>query len=224
METYGYMYDSAAGVFPSGTQLKALYYNGVYAHKPYQAERGQVWIDVLNAAPHQCAILDVEQDDATPQDVPGWLDLRNPIGRGIIYCNRATLPDVIGYAGSRPFDLWLATLDGTVPSVTVPHGKLLAVQAWTEGQYDKSAVVDKAFWAAHALLRSLCRPWHRSVRSELASPRAVASTICGSISMSLLAAISSWLPARSDAALPWSRRRRPPRRRAVARRASLMDI
>jgi hypothetical protein len=150
METYGYMYDSAAGQFPDGCKLKMLYCNGDYAHKPYVVERGQVWVDVLNEAPGACSILDVERFDAKPADVPGWLDKRNPVGRGIIYCNQSTLPAVISYAGDRPFDLILSTLDGSMPAVTVPHGTVLAYQVRTIGPYDESAVVDKAWWEAHA--------------------------------------------------------------------------
>ena len=147
MKIYGYMYDSAAGTFPQHSRLNAYYYNGLYAsHYPYSTGRGRIWIDVLGNAPEHCSILDVERGDATPAHVPAWLDERDRIGTGIVYCNRSTLPQVISYAGNREFNLWLATLDGSIPEVTVPHGKLLAVQTWDSGRYDVSAIVNEEFW------------------------------------------------------------------------------
>ena len=146
MKIYGHMYDSAAGTFPPDSKLNAYYFNGLYAHRPYVTGKGRVWIDVLNNAPDRCRFLDVERGDATPADVPGWLDLRNRVGIGGIYCDLSTLPEVIHHANGREFDLWLATLDDSVPPVTVPHGRLLMVQTIKGYAYDTSVVVDEAFW------------------------------------------------------------------------------
>jgi hypothetical protein len=150
------MYDSAGGLFPDGAKLRALYFNGDYAHKPYVVKRGQLWIDVLGDAARECSVLQVDGLDQAGIDamvakVPGWLGERNPVGRGIIYCNRVTLPAVMERAGDQPFDLWLATLDGTVPEVMVPRGNLLAVQISDQGNWDESVVVDKGFWDARSL-------------------------------------------------------------------------
>jgi hypothetical protein len=151
VETYGYMYDSAENKFPADSRLNMLYFNGRYAHKPYEVRRGQIWIDVLNDAWASCSVLDVETGDATPADVPGWLEKRNPIGRGVIYCNRANFPLVCSYAKDIPFNLILATLDGTMPEVKVPHGSTLAYQIHDLGDWDQSAVVNESFWNTHAL-------------------------------------------------------------------------
>jgi hypothetical protein len=59
-------------------------------------------------------------------------------------------------------------------------------------------------WPTRPATTSLT-PWVplSTVRLAPASPRAAASTSAGRFSISVLAAISSWLPSRSDAASAW---------------------
>lgn len=162
MTTYGLQFDSTdtAGphVLPGPPRLTAYYVNGRYAHAPYSVGRGRVWIDVLGTDAARAYWLDRETGDAGPADVPRHLDARKPLGGGGIYCNRADLPGVITAAAGRPMGLWLATLDGSIPtaaSLALPANvHLLAVQAYpasmTGLNVDISAVVDAGYWAGRA--------------------------------------------------------------------------
>ena len=154
MTVYGLQYDTT-GQLPFTPALAAYYINGRYARQPVTYGPGRVWMDVLGTAPWAAFWLDVESGDATPADVPVWLDLRRQagLGWGGIYCNRAGLAAVLTAAGDRPFSLWLATLDGTIQQPALPAGvTLVAVQvypaAMTGLDADISVVVDEAYWAA----------------------------------------------------------------------------
>lgn len=63
--------------------------------------------------------LDVERGDATAADcVPWWESVTwKPEEERCIYVSRDNLPSVLTRMGSRKFMLWLATLDGTMPTV-----------------------------------------------------------------------------------------------------------
>ena len=95
----GNFYDSAAGIFPTGTTEVALYHNGLYAFpkslvKPSWRVR---WIDVIGDAPDACSILDIETGDASPGTVPGWCTARDAIIHNSLfrlYCNIVTWPAV----------------------------------------------------------------------------------------------------------------------------------
>jgi hypothetical protein len=153
---YGVMFDSASQDFPDDSLLNAYYFNGHYAHIPYKVGQGAVWIDVLNNAPKSCSWLDVETGDATPADVPGWLDARNMPGDQGIYCSIDSVAAVNSYAAKRPFNLWVSTLDGNpfpiVPSIS---GTLVAVQCIPASMLrfngDMSVVVNENYWKEHAL-------------------------------------------------------------------------
>jgi hypothetical protein len=160
--TFGLQFDSTstanAGHLPWTPRLVALYANGRYAHTPYTVGRGHVWIDVIGNAAAKAYWLDRETGDASAADVPGHLDARKPLGGGGVYCNQASLPGVISAASGRPMGLWLATLDGSIPtaaSLKLPSNvRLLAVQAYPASMVglnvDVSVVVDSAYWIAHA--------------------------------------------------------------------------
>lgn len=94
-------------------------------------------------------ILDVESYDATPADTPGWADRFHRPGRRAptIYCNRSTIGAVRAAMGSRPFDWWAATLDGTqnVPgAVAVQY----AGSSITGANYDESVILDPTWIGA----------------------------------------------------------------------------
>lgn len=152
----GLQFDSTDPL-PFVPMLEAFYVNGRFAHSPVRYGPGRVYIDVLGSAPRAAFWLDVEKQDATPDMVPGWLDARHAAGDGWggVYCNQSTLPAVIAAAGNRPWSLWLATLDGTLPMVPgLPSGvKLLAVQAFPAAAVginaDISVVLDPAYWGRH---------------------------------------------------------------------------
>ena len=70
--------------------------------------------------PHVGNCLDVEQGDATPSLVPGWINTRlgetaDPL---LVYCNRSNLADVIKARAQTKWHgkvwIWIATLDGTL--------------------------------------------------------------------------------------------------------------
>jgi hypothetical protein len=63
--------------------------------------------------------LDVERGDATPEHCVAWwesITWKSPAER-CIYVSRDNLPSVLTRMGSRPFMLWLATLDGSMPAL-----------------------------------------------------------------------------------------------------------
>lgn len=157
---YGYMWDSASQDFPKGSKLNALYYNGLYAHKPYSVGPGKVWIDVFGTAPDQASILQI---DGTTAEVTtlingcrAWVAKRVPIGAPTIYCNRSQLPRVQAELTGFHYYVWLSTLDGTIPATTPGYGTgtLAAVQykgaAQTGINADQSAVINDTWWKLHA--------------------------------------------------------------------------
>jgi hypothetical protein len=159
LEVVGLQWDTI-GSLPFTANLHAYYYNGRYATRPVVYGRGKVWIDVLGNAPSAARWLDVEDEDAKPENVPGWLDARKAVAGtdAGVYCNRVTLPQVIAAADGRPMDLWLATLDGTIfptEAYSLPSNvHLVAVQAFGSAYLginaDLSMVVDQQYWNAYA--------------------------------------------------------------------------
>lgn len=153
-QVFGVMFDSASGDYPNDSLLNAYYYNGEFARTPYSPGPGRVWIDVLNNAPKQCSWLDVERGDAKPGDVGAWLDARNMPGNQGIYCSLSNVTAVNVAAAGRPYNLWVATLDGNpFPMVPLATGTLVAVQAITASMLgfngDMSAVVNEGYWNDH---------------------------------------------------------------------------
>jgi hypothetical protein len=146
----------STGSLPFTPRLQALYINGEFAVHPVYG-RGRVYIDVLGTRPDGAMWLDVESGDATPEDVPVWLDKRARFGfsgpDAGIYCNRDTLPAVELAAGRRPHLLWVATLDGTLDITPPPGvGVLALVQVYPAAMLginaDISVVTDQQYWDA----------------------------------------------------------------------------
>src|SRR5215467_10288439 len=82
-------------------------------------------------------VLDVERYNATPADVPGWID-RWVGGRWrlpVIYSSRSVKPQIDTAAAGRKYDWWCSTLDGTQ---NVPGA--VAVQYVDTGSYDESVI------------------------------------------------------------------------------------
>lgn len=98
-------------------------------------------------------ILDVENSDATPADVPGWIDRFNRPHRRLptIYSARGTdasgrvdysiIEAILAAAAGRPFDWWMATLDGTQTATGAPI-QPVAIQYFDFGGYDESIILD----------------------------------------------------------------------------------
>ena len=97
-------------------------------------------------------ILDVEHGAADPSQCPGWADRFHRAGRRrpTLYCNRSTIEAVRRAMGSRPFDWWAATLDGTrfLPgAVAVQYCGAADSNdpCRTGGHYDESVILDPAW-------------------------------------------------------------------------------
>lgn len=153
---FGLAFDSInESSIPPNARMKLLYINGRFAAVPKYG-RGRQYIDVLNNAPDKAGWLDVERFDASPADVPGWLDRRAHYGQGGIYCNRSNLTEVQRQAGKRQYYLWIATDDGTIMQSVAGGGTLVMCQAFPASfigpNVDISVVVNQAWWQAHALL------------------------------------------------------------------------
>jgi hypothetical protein len=159
MTIYGLQFDSI-GKLPFEPALEAHYVDGPVSTYPGPITYGpgRVWIDPTGAKPDAAFWRDIEQGDGTPADFPGWLDERHAAGHGWGggYCSRDLLPAMLAAAGSRPWSLWLATLDGTTdPAVVLPsHVTLCAVQAFPAQMVggmtvDVSVVVNASYWARH---------------------------------------------------------------------------
>lgn len=158
---YGLQFDTV-GSLPFTAALHAYYINGKYATRPVAYRRGAVWIDVLGNAARSARWFDVESEDGTPAMVAAWLDEREaavgPNDRGI-YCSRSNLAAVVDNAAGRNFDLWLATLDGTMfPSefIGLPSNvNPVLVQSFPASYLginaDVSVVINQTYWKGYAL-------------------------------------------------------------------------
>jgi hypothetical protein len=112
--------------------------------------RGIVPLSIVLSADHQGDILDVEGGAASPEDCPGWADRFNRPGRRAptIYCDRSTIDAVRREMGTRQFDLWVATLDGTkhvdgAVAVQYCGAADSTNQCRTSGHYDESVILDE---------------------------------------------------------------------------------
>jgi len=157
-QIYGLQWDSTS-TLPIGGAITAFYFNGSYAHRPVTYGRGRVWVDVTGAAPLDCHWLDIEPGDATVSDFPAWNQQRHlaGLGWGGAYVNRGELPELSKTLSAIPAmhaDLWLSTLDGTIPDAAElelpPNLHLIAIQAFPVGMTgfhaDCSVVVDADYW------------------------------------------------------------------------------
>lgn len=161
MEIHGLMWDSTTRL-PFTPPLEALYVNGAFA-SPASYGRGRVYIDVNGTAPEAAFFRDIEPGNGTPAGFGAWLQARYAAGKGWGggYCDRSDLPGMIASAGSRPWSLWLATLDGNfdgdvAAELGLPDNvTLVAVQAFGAAHLgfnaDMSVVTDADFWAERAL-------------------------------------------------------------------------
>jgi hypothetical protein len=90
------MRDSVNGhLIPPGTPVVAGYADGIYAWSQdmWDAHPDAVHLSIAVHPDHQADILDVERFDATPADVPGWIDRfsRPARRRPTVYCARSAI-------------------------------------------------------------------------------------------------------------------------------------
>jgi hypothetical protein len=154
---------SAAGI-PADATMVAGYVDGLWPSYAAIVERfpGAVHVGIaVNPADNAGDVLDVENGDATPAQVPAWWAMRSQAGvpRPCAYVNRSNLGAVDQALVDARIPvwaavLWVATLDRTVASGTSPHGyPIVACQTWDYGGYDESVVFDDN-WPAAAPLPS----------------------------------------------------------------------
>jgi hypothetical protein len=118
----------------------AYYKYGTYAWTAAQIAKFPLArkISITPSAAFDADVLDVENGDATPEDVPGWLD-RNPANKGL-YCNLSTWPEVQSAVGLQKAKYWIAA-----PGPAIPIPGALARQYGYLGIYDVS-IFDSAWW------------------------------------------------------------------------------
>jgi hypothetical protein len=143
--------DTAMAILP--------YADGLFAWPRKQVRRFPIarrrFITVTGNA-EIASIFDIETGDGLPEDAPDFIEWRHDLFPhsvpGAIYCNRSTLPAVQHACRGLEFLVWLATLDGTVPTSVGGGGRLVAVQdkGGPDAPYDRSVVLDPS-WLHPAL-------------------------------------------------------------------------
>src|SRR5260370_7623371 len=146
---------TAADIPLEGLTVVAGYGNGVYAWSSADWARFPppiVPLSVVVSADGVGDVLDVEKGDATPADCPGWADRFNRPGRRLptIYSSRSSISWIRQAMGSRPFDWWVATLDGTqdiAGAVAVQYCGAAGSgdPCETTGHYDESIILDPSW-------------------------------------------------------------------------------
>lgn len=150
---------STFGDVPANVDIVAVYVDGAFGvpgdgqlEKRYPHERfGHCWIDVNGTHP-EADVRDWENGDKAGS-LEQWVADHNKIhgkNNAVIYCNRATIPEVRRLTGKQilgtNYFLFVATLDG---SEYRAHG-VIACQdkgaLQTGGHYDSSKVYDDRFW------------------------------------------------------------------------------
>lgn len=136
------MYDSVnPSLIPPDAPIVAGYVDGLFGPggTPPEAWTPAAWsrfsgskVRITVFGSLDADVADVETGDLTPAGAAAWLQAGPRTVRPTIYCNRATLPAVQQACRGLTYDLWLATLDGTVPP------GYAAVQYADTGAYDLS--------------------------------------------------------------------------------------
>jgi len=155
---------------PPGVQITAYYLTGGFAVTETQIQGrfphhryGWCSIDTRGTMP-AAAVRDWETGDKAGS-LQQWIISHNAASRrkdAVIYCNRATIPEVRRLTGTqilgRDYFLWIATLDGTVvapgpdhlggPPYTYPGVAACQIKGaqLTGGDWDQSLVYDGTLW------------------------------------------------------------------------------
>lgn len=103
--------------FKMGNNGVAAYINGSYAwsHSEEDEFPRRIHISVTGdprMAEH-ARCIDVERFDATPADVPGFIEARNLTQHPdtLVYCDLSTVKPVLDAAPREDYHFWIATLD-----------------------------------------------------------------------------------------------------------------
>lgn len=150
--------------WPNGV---AIYANGRFAWTAAQLARFPRFIAIsVTGVPATAAFarcLDVEKGDASPADVPHFLDSRRHrfgAHSGLIYASRSLLAEIWEALDGRPEpEWWIPTLDNhpwtpaelhenivTKWKVPISEAKIRAIQWQDNGTFDGSSVWGKMHW------------------------------------------------------------------------------
>jgi hypothetical protein len=125
--TFGIGFDSISPhVLPRNVGNIGGYINGIYQwdHAAWDMFPNSRHMRInVTGSKNRGNTLDVEKFDATPADAPPWYDSITwcPKNQLTVYVNQANALAVISAMGRRQYFLWLATLDGSAP--TIIHGR-----------------------------------------------------------------------------------------------------
>jgi hypothetical protein len=143
------MYDGVnPATLPPNGDIYAGYVDGKFANLPEMkaAFPGKLYVGIaVSASTNNGRILDVENGDATPAQVPQWLAMRR--AAGVVPCVYTSLAQwtackvAVSNAGMLPPLWWIADWKGTSPH-TIPGA--VAVQWESTPGYDQSVVAD--YW------------------------------------------------------------------------------
>lgn len=117
------MYDSTnAFDIPASASIVAGYVDGKYAWSAADWARfdGAIKVRIaVFASTNDGDVLDVEQGDATPQQAPGWIMMRQAAGLAVptIYCAASMVGLIRSLCDGLTYDLWTADYNG-VPHIT----------------------------------------------------------------------------------------------------------
>lgn len=140
------MFDAVVpGNLPAGAPLYAGYVDGMYANVAQIKARfpGAIVVEIaVSASTDAGQVLDVENFDATPDEAPGWVQMRRAAGVDpSVYMNSSTWPAVrAAFQGTGVAEppYWVAQYDG---DPTIPAGAV--AKQWADnGPYDTSSVAD----------------------------------------------------------------------------------
>jgi hypothetical protein len=140
------MYDAVTPErIPTGAQIVAGYVDGHYANMAFMTRLYPAALHVaiaVRATTNDGLVLDVENGDASPEQAPGWVDMRRAAGIDpTVYCNSSTWAAVkqafINHRIPQPH-YWIAQYDG---NPAIPAGAI-AKQYASNNSYDTSSVAD----------------------------------------------------------------------------------
>jgi hypothetical protein len=142
------MYDSAyPAQIPGQPEMVAGYVDGKYVWTQADWDRFPNAVKVRIAVfpwTNDGDVLDCEKYDATPEECPAWIRMRQAAGLAVptIYCGASAVPAVKAACAGLTYSLWIADWTGTPH---LPDGAA-ACQYAARGTYDLSLVAD--WWMA----------------------------------------------------------------------------
>lgn len=173
----------SASRVPPTTPVVAGYADGLYewSAADWALFPRAIQLTIAVNALHAADILDVENGDATPSDVPGWCDRFARLGRRAptVYCNLSSWPAVKAAVGARRVDYWIATLNGkpTPGGIAGAVAEQYVQHTDAAFHYDESIIYDESWLTAPLpipgddamtldLARLIVFGWYTSIRPK----------------------------------------------------------